>query len=381
MIAVLIPTRHRDILAMNAVRTLQEQDCAIEIFVSDNSAAPGALQAFCRRANVHYLRSARELPVAEHWDWALHQLLEHTTATHVMLQHDRKWTKPRSLGAIEALAARRPETLITFGTDAITEIPPPRRLWQMPWTGRTFRIRTARAASVIAQARVAESSHALPILATCIVPRSVLHAMAGRFGDICRSTGPDIAFMARFLALYDDYLHFDAAPGILYAAHRSTNMGYFRGSGGDFADFLKLHGERAWLDAAPVPGLTLGSNMLFHEYELVRRATGDRLPPLDRDACLRELAAGLQWVAEPRRSALARALGVQPGLPAPARTWRATLHEKRTLLRARLGGPPPAITGFAFRNDATALRHALRYPRARQESHEHLDLLEPEEVR
>jgi hypothetical protein len=319
--------------------------------------------------------------VSEHWDWALRQFLERSTATHVALLHDRRWTTPRSWGALEAVASRRPEALITFGTDSITDAPPPLRLWQSPWSGKTFRIRTARAASLVAQGRVTEAAHALPLLTMCVLPRAVLQSIIDRFGDVCRSTSPDSAFMARFLALYEDYLHFDRATGIVYSANRSTNLGYLRGGGGGFPDFLKLQGERPALDAAPVPGLYLGGNIFYHEYECVRRETGHRLPPLDREACLAEMAASLKWVDDPsRRAELAHLLGVEVPPPHPPRAWRERVRQQLMLMKARLGMAPPDISGFAFRDDATALRYALKYPRARQESHAHLDLFEPVEV-
>jgi hypothetical protein len=49
-------------------------------------------------------------------------------------------------------------------------------------------------------------------------------------------------------------------------------------------------------------------------------------------------------------------------------------------LGERLAIAPPHITGFAFRDDEQALRYALRFPRKRQVSHDHLALLDPEEA-
>ena len=58
------------------------------------------------------------------------------------------------------------------------------------------------------------------------------------------------------------------------------------------------------LDAAPIPGLTLGQNILFHEYELVRRAIGGAaFKPIQMDGYLRELGRALMWVNDPVRAA------------------------------------------------------------------------------
>lgn len=380
-LAVLIPTRNRPQLAANAIRSLLDQDCAIDIYVSDNSATPSVYPK-----EAHYLRPPRELSMPEHWDWAVREVLQRSDATHFTVHYDRKISKPRHWGALLAVASQWPGRLITFPADFVGEIPPPKRLWQTPWTGHVFSIRTARVTELLAQSHVAGIAHVLPVLSNCVVPRSVLQSIVDRFGDVCHSTAPDTAFMARFLALYDRYLHYDRATGILYAQHRSNGLGYMRGTGGDFPDYLKTWGDRPWLDAAPIPGLNLGYNMLFHEYELVRRETGDRLPPLDRTAIVDDLGRELRWIAEPAtKTQLGEILrrhgwtGSEPQL-ATARPWRSIVREKVQRLRMKLGAVPSHITGFAFREDEEALQYALKYPRAPQKDHDHLAVLQPESV-
>ncbi len=384
--AVVVPTRDRPALARNAVRSLLDQDCELDVFVSDNSRSPDALADIDDPGRrVHRLRPASDLAMADHWDWAIREAMQRSSATHFVVHHDRRWSTPRSWGAVADIATRWPDDLITVGVDSISDVPPPLRLWQQPWTGQTFAIRTSAAAAAIASARVAPLAHALPLLIS-VVPRAVLQSVIDRFGDICRSTGPDSAFMARFLALHDRYLCADRVTGVMYAAHRSTNHGYLKGAGGDFGSFVRQYGDHPWLAAAPVPGVNLGSNMLFHEYELVRRETGDRLPALDVDACLRELGEGLRWIDDAvRQQELAAVLrehgwrgevAAQPSRP----SWRERVREALVLARGRCGIAPHTITGFAFRSDDTALRNALRFPRQVQQTPEHLSGLEPEVV-
>ncbi|HEY0013296.1 MAG TPA: hypothetical protein VGB79_10665 [Allosphingosinicella sp.] len=387
-IAALIPTRNRADLAIAAVRSLIDQDCAIDIYVSDNSADPEPLRAFCQsEPRATLLRPPRELAMPEHWDWGIGQVLERSSATHVTVHYDRKLSKPNEWGRIEAIAARHPDMLVNFAVDHISQWPPPLRIWQAPWTGKLFAIETAAAAAEIAGARLATMGHTLPILSNCVVPRAILEAIAARFGDICKSTGPDSAFMSRFLALADRYLHLDRTTGIVYGAHRSNGMGYMRGKGGDFADFKKTFGDRAWLPAGPLPGINLGQNMLYHEYELVRRETGDRLPPVDRAAALAEMAEALIWVDDPgARAELAALLrregwtGEEPG-PIVAPKWREYLGQWRARLWVRWSGEKlPMMSGFAYRSDRAALRAALRNPRRREEEAGHLAHLRPVQV-
>jgi hypothetical protein len=158
-------------------------------------------------------------------------------------------------------------------------------------------------------------------------------------------------------------------------------------------DLVRLSWRDGWLDAAPVPDLNLGASMLFHEYERARRATGDRLPPLNRDACVQEIASALRWIEDrSMRESLAMTLrdaGWEGDVPAdavaedhppiyPPRGF----SDRLDLMIAGLRGTarPPDLHGYAFRSDQSALRYGLKFPRPAQATHEHLELLEPVEL-
>jgi hypothetical protein len=385
-IAVVIPTRNRDSLAIAAARALAGQ--GVEIFVSDNSDAPGAVRELCESGDrLHYLRPPSVLGMADHWDWALDQAMALSQATHFSVHYDRNVSKPGRWPELAAAAASRPDELMTFTHDNILFHPPPRRLWQVPWTGKVYAVSTRRIAGLVAAGEVHATGTFLPLLSNCLVPRAVLEEIAARFGSICRGAGPDSVFLARYLASYDRYLYFDCAIEILTASERSTGLGYLRGAGGDYADYRKTVGNGPWLPCAPVPGIDIGYNLLFHDYETVRRDAGERLPPVDRAAALNALAADLRWVADPdKRAELVRILrgqgwtGAEPK-PFGTRSARWILYERLVLLWARwFGTVPSTITGLAFRDDATALAHALKHPRPRQTEADHLALAQPEEL-
>jgi glycosyltransferase involved in cell wall biosynthesis len=386
-IAALIPTRNRADLALAAVRSLLDQDCPIEIFLSDNSPSPEvALRDFCNdQKGVHYLRPSRELSMPEHWDWALGQVLERSQATHITVHYDRKVSKPGEWGALRSIASNRPDLLITFSADFVTIDPPPRRLWQPPWTGKLYSVTTARTAALVAAARINDVGQALPILSNCLIPRTILTRMAERFGDICNGTSGDAPFLCRFLTLDDGFLHYDRPIGIGYAPQRSAGFGYLRGEGGDFPDYLKTWGDRKWLERAPIPGINLGHNMLFHEYEVVREQTGDRLPPIDFEAYLRALAEALgQKTDAAERERLKQILEshgwserLNPA-PRPSTMTRIRYFGGRLLRQLRFGSG--RSTGFSFRDDEEAIRFALEHPLTSMEHSLHLDAIEAVEV-
>lgn len=384
-IAALIPTRDRGELAMAAVRSLLDQDCPIEIFVSDNGDTPDrGLADFCEGhgdRGIHYIRPAAPLSQPGHWDWALRQAMERSQATHFTVHYDRKYSKPDQFGQVRLLAERRPDSLISWPCDFVAEIPPPTRLWQVPWTGKVYTLTTAPIVELTAAGRAtAIYSHALPLLSNCLVPRPALAAMIDRFGNLCDSATPDTCFAFRFAALRDDYLHLDRPIGIIRAPQRSSGAGYMRGEGDEWQDFQKAWGERPWLAAAPIPGLNLGLNILYHEYELVRREVGDRFPPIQFAPYLDDLATGLGLIGDPDAKSAFRRLLKEKGWPGRDRS-----RPLRTLLRhtflgfldEHLGLRLPGVPGRVFRDDEKALGHALAHPRRPQKSSRHLATLAP----
>ncbi len=384
VLAMVIPTRNRADMAITAVRhLLQQPGCELRVFVSDNSSSEEdvrKLADFCRELDhplVTYMRPPEILGQGQHWDWAVREALRRSDATHATVHYDRKVFKPGHARIVADVASRWPDKVITYVSDYIAHYPPPLRLYQPLWTGKVYSIETQRIIERSASGQAPEIASALPVLSNCFVPRAVVESLIGEFGDFCVSTTADSCFTYRFCALYDDFLHIDRSLTAIYGSHRSAGLGYLRGEGGDFADYRQTWRGEGWLDAAPLPGLNLGYNMLFHEYELVRRTPAGRrrLPPLDRNGYLRDLGRGLVWVADPQQREHMRRLLEENGWKGdvPALNFRERIHPLHRLyfrirqfvtlfLADRLGIPPRVMSGFAFRSDEEAVRYAIRYP-------------------
>jgi hypothetical protein len=388
-IALVIPTRNRASLTVEAVRSIVDQGRDIDVFVSDNSPSPDqSLLDFVRdlgRPEIVCLRPPASLHQAAHWDWAVRQALQRSPATHFAVHYDRKIMKPNALAVLESAAQSWPDVLICWSHDYVGDVPPPVRLYQPPWTGNVFALRTARIVELTSQGRAtAIYSHALPLLSNCLVPRSILTETIERFGDLCDSTTPDSCFAFRFAAQRDHYLHLDRPLGITYAAGRSAGGGYLRGNGGDWLDFRRSWGDRPWLAAAPIPGLNLGLNMLYHEYELVRRrSTGETFPPIQFDAYLNDLAVGLELIEDRESQAALRLVLKEQGWeggtePKPVRDF--IHHILLDPLDRHFGIRLRGATGRAFSDERRALRHALARPRRPATQARHLDVLEPVRV-
>ena len=367
LLAVVIPTANRAELAIAACESLVEQTgCDFHVFVSDNSTdaqqvrrLADACAAF-DRSRVTYLRPPVPLRMATHWDWALRQAMQRS-ATHFCIHYDRRVTKPDQLRLLYDVVTAFPDDLITTMTDSVVNLEGKSRGAHIEWDGRVYAVPTAHIVETTVRGAIYELGQAFPWLSNCTVPRAVLERIAATFSSICDSTTPDSCFAYRFCATHDRFLHFDRAIGILYGYHRSIGVGYLRGSGRDFDRFMQLWGDRPWLDAAPIPGLTLGQNIVFHEYELVRRATGHpAFKPVDREGYLRELSRDLVWINDRQRGEEIISVLSQHGwtpacMPRPSRP-RATrvrdgLPWLRTLVQDLMDEARPRISALA---DSTA---------------------------
>jgi len=379
-----LPTRNRAELAIAAIRSLLAQEgCAVRIVVSDNSSVDEEvrrLAEFCRNAGdarLLYVRPPESLLMATHWNWAVEQAMERTDGTHFGIQYDRKLWKPGALGPLASVCERHPEATVAYGCDVAFQTPSDVATWIPPATGRLYEIRTATLVRLTSAGMVRELGLALPVFANCLAPRATLERMKARFGSICDSAAPDSAFTYRLAATEDRYLYLDQAPVLAYAYRLSNGFAYFRGdTRGTYGDWVKLWGDRPWLEAAPIPGLSLGQNVMFHEYVMVQRAVGEhRFPPIDREGYLRELALGLHWIDDPARLKEMRNVLREHG-------WR---EQRRPLYRrvaSRILAPfrrwrvPPTPT---FATEEEAVQYLLQ-PRPFQAENPDLASLDPIEV-
>lgn len=381
VLATVVPTRNRASLAIQAIQSiLRERD--VRVLVSDNSSKAEEIErlaSFCAKQNdsrLVHLRAPESMPMGTHWNWAIRQALRSFDPTHVTVHYDRKVTRAGELALLSGLAAKHPEMVITFGWDAIVGYDDARRhqVVHAHGDGRLYEIDAARVLATIAGGRVGSLPVAIPLLNNCLVPREVLAQVTERFGDICDSVAADVSFTFRFLGMYDRYLHLSRGIGVLHAFSRSHAAGFITGKPNDLADLREMWGDRPWLDAAPIPGLTVGQNMLFHEYVLAQRVFGlQRFPPIDMDGYLRELGSALSLIADPAARDEIRATLEQHGwspadaprertLRLVARSVRARLGSAKHGLARAIGMRSNHLAGVPFSSEAEALQLAIGTP-------------------
>src|SRR4029078_3676532 len=95
-IIVVVPTRNRSAIAMNAVRSVLDQPVEnLNVLVSDNSTSETereALAAVCaalKDSRLRYVQPPEPMPMAEHWEWAREEALRSFRASHMTYLTDR----------------------------------------------------------------------------------------------------------------------------------------------------------------------------------------------------------------------------------------------------------------------------------------------------
>jgi glycosyl transferase family 2 len=385
-LTLIIPTRHRAELAIASIQSLLAQDHPdLTVVVSDNSSREEEvrlLEEFCRTTadrRLLYIRPPETLIMPTHWDWAFDQAMARTDATHFGVHYDRKIFKAGGINRLAAICANDPAAVISYALDFSLARDGAFVALQYRGSGKLYEVRTAPLVRKIAGGTFQDLGQAIPILSNCIVPRPVLERVRTRFGNICDSNAPDLTFLFRFLALEPRYLHLDAALSVLYAFQLSNAQGYFRSDpGGTFGDFMTLWADRPWLDAAPIPGLTLGVNIAFHEYNLVQNVVGkEAFPEIEMEGYLRELANGFYFIHDERERAELRAVledhGWRPESASPRPLWRRIAGRLRRMASRR-------TANHRFTTDAECLDYLLSHPVRPVPYNPLLTILDPVEV-
>jgi hypothetical protein len=382
-------TRNRTELAMTAIRSLltQEDGVAFDVVVSDNSEAADdarRLEEHCRALGdprVTYIRPPEPLGMPTHWNWAVEQALVRSDATHFGMQYDRKMWKPGELRVFAAACAVDPRATVSYASDVAFLKPSGYEAWAMPVTGRLYEMRTSAIVKLTSRGMVHELGYAYPQFANCMTPRSTIERVRERFGTICDSATPDVSFTFRLCTLDERYLYLDRACVLVYGYRFSNAFSYFKGDiDGTYGDWARTWGDRPWLDAAPIPGLDLGLNIMFHEYGDVQRVVGEkRFPPIDRKGYLRDLSHGLVWIVDPVRQQEMRRILREHGWREERRTLvRRILSRLRRAIRRTPAEPPPPPAPV-FPTEEEAVQHLLQ-PRPFTKRNPQIAPLEPVEV-
>ena len=305
---VVIPTRNRAAIAMNAIRSVLDEPVQdVEVMVSDNSTSEAerdALANYCAgydASRLRYVRPPESLSMSAHWNWAIQQALHTYRESHFLYLTDRMMFRKGALREVLTLAKRYPDKVLSYNIDRIVDNLTPIRIEQYPASEKLFGIDTLRLSWLLSQAII---HPAVPRMLNSVVPRSVLDRIHQRFGNIFASISPDFNFCCRCLELEESILFYDKAPLFHYALNRSNGASATRGEmTADYADFTANvranHPIGNW--TTPIPELNTAVNYALHEYCLFKRETGSvRFFELNMQKYLEANANETREVLDPR---------------------------------------------------------------------------------
>jgi hypothetical protein len=318
---VVVPTRNRAQLAMNAVRSVLEQPVEnVAVMISDNSTLDSErdeLAAFCNGLSdprVRYVRPPEPLAMPAHWEWAVDQALASYSANHFIYLTDRMMVRNGALNEMVELAALYPHQVISYNLDRICDDAMPIRIEQYPATEKLLEVETLRLSRLFAQGVFHPG---LPRMLNCIVPRAVFARIRERFGNVFSSIAPDFNFCVRCLDVEDSILFFDKSPLFHYALNRSLGASASRGEmTADNADFTaNLPVDNSIRNyATPVPSLITAVNAAFNEYLIHKQQTNStRFFDVDLQHYLAANALEVNEVRDPELRAEMMALLTQHG--------------------------------------------------------------------
>jgi glycosyltransferase involved in cell wall biosynthesis len=407
---VVIPTRNRGSIAMNAIRSVLDQQAEnIDVLVSDNSTSESDREtlanfhASCADERLQYIRPPESLSMTAHWEWAIQQALKSYSASHFLFLTDRMMFRSGAVNEVLRLAALYPEKIISYNLDRIVDDSRPIKIEQYPGSGRLFEVGTERLSWLFSQSVF---HPALPRMLNCIVPRAVLTRIQQRFGNVFSSISPDFNFCCRCLELEESLLFYDRAPVFHYAMSRSNGASVTRGEmtvdNADFTANLPVDNSHRNF-ATPIPQLNTAVNAAFHEYFLFKQQTNSaRFFAVDKQKYLEANANEVSAVVDPELREQMISLLVENGYrensvdnPAPvnvAFSKRALFKFKRIvtgpvttkawLILARLFAiRPPGANSFEFATLDEAINYAKDLSRGNiVKRWTHLELLRPREM-
>jgi len=293
-LTIVIPTRNRDDLAANAIRSLLPQNRGrFRVLVSDNSTSAEStqrLRSFCDRLDdplFNYVRPPCALPMAEHWDWAMSQALEEPRARHIAFLTDRMVFKEGGIDKLLATIDTVLDYVIVYNYDYVDDYGQPIRLRRKDWTGKVLELKSAHLLTL--SSRI-DGFSSIPVLLNSAVPRGVCERVRERFGSYCVSLSPDYCFGYRCLELEDRVFLFDESLIIHYALARSNGASCSRGVMiQDSLDFISSLREPL-MSASPIPEIFTSLNGMLHEYNVVKsQSKSGKFPEIDMASYFRHI--------------------------------------------------------------------------------------------
>jgi hypothetical protein len=296
-LAVIVPTRNRAELAINAVNSALAFCCSndIGIIISDNSTdirASSLLDTYALNIDprVQIIRPAIPAGMTAHWNFAVEHALSDRSFTHFTILTDRMLFKSGSIKEIMRILKFFPTDVMSYTYERIHDLSLPVVFRPLPRSGKLIRIESSK--MLVMSANMAFPS-CLPRMLNSVCTREHLLALKLRCGQIFASVAPDFNFCYHTLDMCESFIFYDDSLMINYAQGRSNGGSFSRGvMTKDSQDFIAHLGGVSMNECSPLPEIPTVGNSIVHEYCVEKRlSSSGKLPDVSIEAYMDFLAS------------------------------------------------------------------------------------------
>ncbi|MBZ7922823.1 glycosyltransferase [Ensifer adhaerens] len=283
--SVVIPTRNRPDILVDAVASVLEQTFSdLELIVSDNSQPAdsernqAALAPFRADPRFHYIRPDHNLPMVDHWEWAI----AHAKGQYVGFVTDRMALRLYALEEVYAAIERTQAAAVGYATANARELPGYRSLRCGHENVAAREIATADKLQQFARGDWPKDT---PRLLNSFARRDLVASLRERYGSVFTGISPDYAFAFRTLEALKSYAYIDFPLLVTQGETRSNGnaltIGAVTQETTDFRRWMQQE-QGEWLQYGPMPGDTsVLLNGILREYALAAaQSRSDRFPEI-----------------------------------------------------------------------------------------------------
>jgi glycosyltransferase involved in cell wall biosynthesis len=288
--SIVIPTRNRPKFTIQSIRSILDQDFGdFEIIVSDNSSPEHAPEVkkhvdALRDSRIRYIRPDYDLPMAEHWDWAV----LHATGDYVGILTDRMVLKRQALKKLQRIIQKHDPPIISYIWDEVSGDRPPYRYSQRKYTGAVLLYSSSALLDTSAEVFF---PHLLPRGLNMFCRASFMEDLRKTYGKVFGSIAPDYYFCYNVLDHLDQIHYLDAPMSIVWGNHVSNGANVLKGRVANEAkDFLNFIKNKGMLSFSPIQikgenfkPIPYNFHLLEYNFALSRQKSG-RLKPVVKES-------------------------------------------------------------------------------------------------
>lgn len=365
---VVIPTRNRAELAINAINAvLSQENCELELIVSDNSTDAtevARLADYCQQSvdkRLRYIRPPQPLAMTEHWNWAMEQALQISSSNHITYLTDRLLFAKNCLQNLQRILTKYPDKIVSYTFDSLEDSSLPVLVSQIRYTGKLFEIDSASILKLYAEM---ERIQALPKMLNSVASRQLMTKIFEKYGSYFSSISPDYNLAFRSLDLEKSILYYDRPLLISYGNDRSNGWNVLQGNfKKDALDFINnLDSTEVCFDS-PVKAIWVLPNPIIHEYCYAKPfAVSDKFPEINQEKYLVSLVENVaSYKNQEMREEMLNKLRARLGSDLLKYRTQAMVEQKIKGLKVRLHNFANSATPYLLQNNFENVKDALDF--------------------